>query len=165
MIEPAAFDPKRTPALHWDGKDWPVPPLVADQLDVVWDPIVELTKVLFAQDKDRPPEEPMPESEASGVGSDTKALIRGFEIVQRRYDLTSEQYAKMREVVFYGLLRAHPKLAVKEFRSVPTTSLEIFTAFLVVRRQSGIYGDFEGANPPQGEAQAAESPNPTSNIS
>jgi len=161
MTEPASFDPKRTPPIAWNAKQWPIPPLVADQLDMVWDDIIELTKVLFAQDKDAKRQE--------GEEADATALRRGMQVVNKRYELTREQYGKLCDVVYYGLTRAHPGLTREEFRAVPATSLEMLSAFFVVRRQSGIYGDFESkpivSEPvPTGEALAAESPSQTSNI-
>jgi hypothetical protein len=148
MIEPASYDPNKTPTIRWAGKDWPVPPLVADQLDMIWDDTIALTKILFAQDE---------AAAAAPAATEDEKLRRGLEIVVRRYDLTREQYKALRTVVYYGLTRAHPALSEAEFRDQPATSLEMLMAFFTVRRQSGIFGEFSEGDAPSGEAKATES--------
>jgi hypothetical protein len=148
MTEPAPFDPNRTPFLTLGGKQWPVPPLVADQLDMIWDDVIALSNVLFAQSEEPPAEE---------GNAEAANLRRGLLVVGRRLELTAEQFKKLRSVVYYGLLRAHPALTLEAFRAIPATSFQMLNAFFVVRRQSGIYGDFEGLEEvePSGEAKAA----------
>jgi hypothetical protein len=147
MTEPAPFDPKRTPSIRWNKKDWPIPPLVADQLDVIWDDVKMLTAALEAQDVIEP---------ADGAPDVEKI---GKRLADQVFSLSGDEYKTMREVVYIGLTRAHHTLTPAEFRSVPTTPFEMLIAFYVVRRQSGMYGAaLEGA-PDTGEAAAIkESP-------
>jgi hypothetical protein len=175
MTEPAPFDERRTPFLTWRRKKWPIPPLVADQIDVIWDDVIALTRALFHEESQHCPlcgHGTTPEiPEQPGVPSDEaaetlKALRRGAAIMARRYELTKAQYASLREVVHYGLTRAHPQLTREEFRRVPTTPLEMLQAFFVVRRQSGMYGEAEdGGDDALGEAEAAQGASPISSAS
>ena len=158
MAEPANYDSNRTPAILWAGKRWPVPPLVADQLDMVRDGIIELTNVLAQQES-----HPLPDEALAGLSEDRKReLAIGKALADRVFSLTGEQYAKLREVVFYGLTRAHGDLTRDEFRNTPTTPFEMLVAFWEVRRQSGMYGPARGGDHDPGEAPATDGRSRTS---
>jgi len=158
MTEPAHYDPNRTPVVLWAGKKWPVPPLVADQLDMVWDSIIELTDVLARQES-----RPLPDEALSGLSDDRKReLALGKALADRVFSLTGAQYRKLREVVFYGLTRAHGDLTQEEFRNTPTTPFEMLVAFWEVRRQSGMYGPARGGDHDPGEAPATDGRSRTS---
>lgn len=152
MIEPAKYDENRTPAILWAGKKWPVPPLVADQLDMVWDSIIELTEALATQES-----RPLTEDALAGLSEDRKReLAIGKALADRVFSLSGAQYKKLREVVFYGLTRAHGDLTPEEFRNTPTTPFEMLIAFWEVRRQSGMYGPARSGDSDPGEAVATD---------
>ena len=144
MTEPAKYDPRRTPSIRWDKRDWPIPPLVADQLDVIWDDVKTLTAVLEAQ--------ALAQADADDGKSGADRLAQ--QIADRVFQLSGSDYKMMREVVYYGLTRAHPALTPQEFRSTPTTPYEMLIAFYIVRRQSGMYGAAVEGDPGAGEAEA-----------
>ena len=159
MTEPAPYDPNRTPIVLWAGKKWPVPPLVADQLDVIWDDVIELTDVLAAQET-----KPLSEEATAGLTDEQKRELQiGKALSDRVFSLTGEQYKRLRKVVWYGLTRAHPTLTEDEFRNVPTTPFEMLIAFWEVRRQSGMYGPARSGDSDPGEAVATDGKNQTSN--
>lgn len=152
MPKPAKYDENRIPAIVWAGKRWPVPPLVADQLDMVWDSIIELTNALAQQES-----RPLSDDALAGLSEEKKReLAIGKALADRVFSLTGEQYRKLREVVFYGLKRAHGDLTLEEFRNTPTTPFEMLVAFWEVRRQSGMYGPARGGDPDPGEAPATD---------
>ena len=95
------------------GRQWPVPELAIRQLRAVRRPLIDLTDAIAAT-----------ESETTG---------------ERVMTLSTAQYESMCEVVYQGLTRAHPKLSRDEFLDLAASDAEIFLAFLVVRRQSGVY--------------------------
>src|SRR3569832_1496293 len=159
MIEPATYDPNRTPAVLWAGKKWPVPPLVADQLDMVWDSIIELTDVLARQES-----RPLPDAALAGLSEDRKReLAIGKALADRVFSLSGEQYKTLREVVFYGLSRGQRDLTQEEVRNTPTTPFEMLVAFWDVGRQSGLYGPARGGDHDPGEAPATDGRSRTSN--
>jgi hypothetical protein len=130
MTEPAEC-PEGVPAVTLAGQKWPIPELAIRQLRLVRRPLIDLTDAI-AETQD----------ETTG---------------QRVMKLSNEQYAQMTEVVYQGLTRAHPKLGRDEFLDMSCTDMEIFLAFLVVRRQSGLFvakpSDAEERSQP-GEAPA-----------
>ncbi len=130
MTEPAEFD-GGTPTVTLAGRKWPVPELAIRQLRIVRRSIIDLTDAIA-------------ETEDAATG-------------ERVMRLSTEHYAEMCEVVYQGLTRAHPKISRDEFLDMACTDAEIFLAFLIVRRQSGIYvmRDAEASIP--GEAR----PSPT----
>jgi hypothetical protein len=112
MTEPTEY-PQSTPCVTLGGREWPVPELAIRQLRAVRRPLIDLTEAIAATD-----------SESAG---------------ERVLRLTTAQYESMCEVVYQGLTRAHPTLSRDEFLDLAATDAEIFLAFLVVRRQSGVY--------------------------
>lgn len=129
MTEPAEC-PEGVPIVTLAGKKWPIPELAIRQLRIVRRLLIDLTDAI-AQTED----------ETTG---------------QRVMRLSSEHYAQMTEVVYQGLTRAHPKLDRDTFLDMPCTDMEMFLAFLVVRRQSGLFV----ARPPdaEGKSQLGEAP-------
>lgn len=112
MTEPAVL-PEDVPAVSLGGRLWPIPELAVRQLRVVRRPIIDLTEAIEAT-----------ETQSTG---------------QRVMALGAEQYQAMIDVVYHGLTRAHPALTRDEFFDMAASDAELFLAFLVVRRQSGIY--------------------------
>jgi len=135
-ISPIGDD--NTPRVTLGGKTWKVPELGIRQLRLVRRPIIDLTDALVET-----------ADETTG---------------ERVMKLTETQFGQMCDVVYHGLTRAHPALSRDEFEAMAATDGEIFLAFLVVRRQSGIYvvrpADTPGARAP-GEAAAEMSPTGT----
>jgi hypothetical protein len=133
MTEPASFD-ATTPKVLLGGKSWPVPELAIRQLRAVRRPLIDLTEAIA-------------ETEDASTGD-------------RVMRLSTAQYEAMCEVVYQGLTRAHPQLTRDEFLDLACGDAEIFLAFLVVRRQSGVYvmrsSDVEASIP--GEAHGSASP-------
>lgn len=135
MTEPADC-PEGVPTVTLAGKNWPIPELAIRQLRIVRRPLIDLTDAI-AQTED----------ETTG---------------QRVMKLSSEQYTLMTDVVYQGLTRAHPELDRDVFLDMPCTDMEMFLAFLVVRRQSGLFV----ARPPdaQEKTQLGEAPAELSRI-
>jgi len=137
MTEPAQHD-GNTPTIHLDGRDWPVPVFVWRQLEQSRAKIIGLNDAIIGSQKDG-------------------------KVNERYISLDDGQYRTVGEVVYQALLGAHPKLTVEEFRNMRISDGELFAAFLVARRQSGIYvfsdaaecgsDDAQERSPP-GEAQA-----------
>lgn len=126
-----------TPVVTLAGKRWRIPELAVRQLRAVRRPIIDLTEAI----------------------AETSDATTGERIMR----LSGAQFEAMCEVVYQGLTRAHPALGRDEFLDMACTDAEIFLAFLVVRRQSGIYArtttdEAEASTP--GEEDAAR-PNPT----
>jgi hypothetical protein len=154
MIQPAEYDPRKTPVIVWRGQDWPIPELAARQLIEAGEPIERITDVLRALDKAAG----LPENYA-GLPDDEKRTIdsrRGTATLERLYKFTRAQFADLCEVVYIGLTRAHPKLTAEEFYDTPTSPAEMLLAFYVVRRQARMY-DFaprrDAPAPGEGEAR------------
>ena len=136
-----------TPTVTLGGRQWPVPELTIRQLRACRRPIIDLTDALS----------PVVEK---GEGGEAKVVTTTGERVMH---LPAEQFDQMCDVVYHGLTRVHPNLTPQEFDALEATDSEIFLAFLVVRRQSGIFvetrGDAAAANSSQD--QKKESPSPT----
>lgn len=112
-MKPASYDEKTTPAIMIDGQLWPVPRLAPRQLREIWADVNELTAAL------------------DGVGTD------GFG--ERVLRLSNEQFAKIQNVVFWGLRRAHPDMKEDEFLDMQASPPDLVSAFLVVRAQTGMF--------------------------
>lgn len=131
------------PAVTLAGKKWPIPELAVRQLRYVRAPIVELT--------DR-------------INTAYEPVFKDGEIVGQRIkegavdpvvSLSVEDYDRLIvEVVWQGLTRAHPDITLDDVLDMTATPAELFSAWLVVRRQSRIYMPVGGAS--QGEAKAAD---------
>jgi hypothetical protein len=137
MTEPAKYDPKKTPAIIWRGREWPIPDLAARQLIDAGELIERITDVLRALDGSQY----LPENYAD-LPDDAKEAVKakhGIATLDRLYRFTKEQFADLCEVVYIGLTRAHPKLERDEFYDAPTSPAEMLLAFYVVRRQSRMY--------------------------
>jgi len=130
MTNAAPFD-DNTPRVSLGGRTWPIPELGIRQLRAVRRAIIDLTDALVST-----------QDETTG---------------QRVMKLSEAQFDAMCNVVYHGLTRAHPGLDRDEFEAMTTTDGEMFLAFLVVRRQSGIYVMRPADTPeaqPAGEAAA-----------
>ncbi|HUO92557.1 MAG TPA: hypothetical protein VMU22_06535 [Rhizomicrobium sp.] len=135
MTDPADHHPD-TPTVTLAGRRWPVPELAIRQLRVVRRPLIDLTDQIAA------------------TGTETTG--------ERVMKLSTAQYEQMVEIVYQGLSRAHPKLSREEFLDLAATDMEIFQAFLVVRRQSGLFVTTpQDEARPVGEAEAEPSPTGT----
>lgn len=139
MTEPAEYDAKTTAAVTLAGRKWPIPELGVRQLRYVRRPLLDLTKRL----------------------ADTDPSLGQSVLLS----LTTEEYESLVvEVVFQGLTRAHPSLTRDEFLDMAISDVEMTAAWLVVRRQSGVFvfGD-SAQDAPVGEAMAAETKSQTGN--
>jgi hypothetical protein len=138
MTDTMLIDDSNAPRVTLGGRTWKVPELGIRQLRLVRRPIIDLTDALVET-----------ADETTG---------------ERVMKLTEAQFGQMCDVVYHGLTRAHPELTREAFEAMAATDGEIFLAFLIVRRQSGIYvvrpADTPGANAP-GEAEAEMSPTGT----
>jgi len=124
-----------SPTVTLGGRAWPIPELAIRQLRLVRRPLIDLTDAIAAT-----------ESETTG---------------ERVMKLSTAQYEAMVEIVYQGFTRAHPTLAREEFLDLAATDMEIFQAFLVVRRQSGLFVTAPSEARPPGEARAEPSPTGT----
>jgi hypothetical protein len=123
----------------YGGREWQLPELGAKQLRKVRAKIIALTDFL------------------DGVGAETKdkdgkELTAGYRFVH----MSDELYSDMLDVVYWGLTRAEPDLVRETFDELKPVDSQLFSAFLKVRRQSGLFvlvPKTEGT--PQGEAPAA----------
>lgn len=129
MTEPAAYD-ANTPTISLGGRSWPVPELAIRQLRAVRRPLIDLSDAIA-------------ETDEASTG-------------ERVMRLSTAQYEAMCEIVYQGLTRAHPTLTRDEFLDLACSDAEIFLAFLVVRRQSGVYITREVSAP----AEQKKIPNP-----
>lgn len=102
-----------TPTVKLAGREWPVPELAVRQLRVVRRPLLDLTDSL----------------NAFGSKKAGEWLMK----------LSPEQYDQLTEVVYQGLNRGTPSFKREEFLELPVNDLDLFTGFLVVRRQSGLF--------------------------
>lgn len=144
MTEPAEFDEKTTPAVQLAGKTWPIPLLAPRQLRVCRRQIIDVTEAI-APDVVALADDPATIAEA-GASTGDKVM-----------SLPNMLWERLMEVVFWGMTRAHPNLKWEEFLDLPITDADMFRAFLVVRKQSGVYTEpKEGAEPAKpGEVPAA----------
>lgn len=136
--EPEKFNPEETPGVKLAGKVWPIPHLVPRQQRMIRRQIIDLTDAIAPTVDPENPEGP--------------AKVTAGEKVLK---LTNEQYGWMQDVVFYGLTRAHPDLDRNEFLDMEVNDMDLYVAFLVVRRQSGIY---TLTTAPAKDAPAGEAP-------
>lgn len=127
------------PTVRLGGRDWPIPELAVRQLRAVRRPLLDLTEALNAFGANK----------------------AGEWVMQ----LSATQYEQLTEVVYQGLTRAHPLLTLREFLDTPVSDVDMFTAFLVVRRQSGLFVSSEDAEPEKklqaGADQSVPAENPT----
>jgi hypothetical protein len=137
MIQPAEYDPRKTPTIVWRGQEWPIPELAARQLIEAGERIERITDVLRALDKAAG----LPENYAELSDEEKHAVDsrRGTATLDRLYKFTRAQFEDLCEVVHIGLTRAHSKLTPEEFYDTPTSPAEMLLAFYVVRRQSRMY--------------------------
>jgi hypothetical protein len=117
------------PTVTLAGRQWPVPELTIRQLRACRRAIIDLSEALS------------PVVEKGDSGEARVVTTTG----ERVMHLPAEQFDQMCNVVYHGLTRAHPSLTPQEFDALEATDSEIFLAFLVVRRQSGIFVETRSA--------------------
>jgi hypothetical protein len=150
MTEPASLDPE-VPRAVLAGKEWPIPELVWRDLRKCRGQLIELngrlSTAIAALD--------VVEGE-DVVARWTRHLGAMAEVFNA---LSNEDCDRLvMEVLFVALSAAHPSLSREEFESWRTTETERQTAWLVVRRQSGLFvfiNDGAGEADPSGEAAGA----------
>ena len=145
-IEPAEYDPLKTPAIVLAGKNWPIPELSIRQLREVRGPLMELHKRLFKA--------------MYGASSPEIAKLKAsatFETLDR-----NDFERLVVEPVYWGLTKAHPTLKLEEFLDWSVDEQELVSAVFVVQQQSGLFvpGQKSEAAPvadgeASGEAKAA----------
>lgn len=117
-----------TPIVKLAGREWPVPELAVRQLRVVRRPLLDLTESI----------------NATGANKAGEWVMK----------LSPEQYEHITEVVYQGLARGTPSLKREEFLDLPVSDTDMFLAFLVVRRQSGLFKSAEDEPEKKPEAGA-----------
>lgn len=136
MTSPASFDPKTTPSITLDGKEWPVPELVPRQLRHIRNALLEMNNRLGKQ----------------GSGDEASKASDAF------LTLDDADYDRLLlKPLYWALTRAHPSLTEDEFQDLRATDSQLITGWYVVRAQSGlfVFSDGEGGAPQTGEAPAA----------
>ncbi len=139
MQEPAQTR-EGVPTVTLAGRDWPVPEFCIRQLRATRRPLIDLTNAI----------NPVVETDAEGNG---RIVTSTGELV---LSLSPAQFDQMCDVVYHGLVGGSPSLTRDAFDALKATDAEIFLAFLVVRRQSGIFVDAQHVEP-----RAPEKKDPT----
>lgn len=135
MIEPASHDPKETPIVTLGGRSWPIPRLAPRQLRHIWEQVNTVTRALNASSQDQ--------------------------FGDRVLTMTNEQFEALQNVVYWGLKRAHPDMTEDDFLDMEASPVELVSAFLVVRAQTGMFRSVtpeEAAEQKEGEAEGASQP-------
>lgn len=148
MTEPADFDPETTPAMSLCGKSWPVPELVWRDLKRCRSAIIELNGRLNDAIAAAP--------ELPGA-TEAERVARNMGILGDVFDgLSDEDCDRLVVTVIHaGLNAAHPSITRSEFEGWRLTERDRQMAWLVVRRQSGLFV-FQGDEAPSpGEADGA----------
>lgn len=143
MTEPAYYNPETTPAVSLAGKLWPIPELAPRQLRLIRRDLIDITDLI------------QPRSAAPGDDADQRAVA--VSTGERVMKLPNDQFGKMLDIVFHGLTRAHPALTKEEFDDWALADADVFAAFLIVRKQSGIYVEVKSGTkkaPTPGEVPA-----------
>jgi hypothetical protein len=146
MTEPAQFDPETTPTVTLAGREWPIPELVWRDLRKCRAELIEMNGKIN-------------EALAASAAEQPMAVVaRVFK------DLSNEDYDRLvMAPIHAGLAVAHPELARAEFEAWSVSEADRQMAWLVVRRQSGLFF-FGDAGPSPGEAEGADqSPTQTGN--
>ncbi len=102
----------------YGGREWQLPELGAKQLRNVRAKIIAITDFL------------------DGTNAETKeGQTAGYRFVH----MPDAMYGDMLDVVFWGLTRAEPELTREAFDELKPKDSQLFAAFLIVRRQSGLF--------------------------
>jgi hypothetical protein len=146
MTEPAAFDETAVPAVTLAGRDWPIPELAWRDLKKCRQELLELTRRINAV------------TGADPGAADESAAARGVRHLALMSDLleglSNEDYDRLvMGPLFAGLVASHPTLTRAEVESWASTESERLFAWLLVRRQSGLFLS-SAAPEPQVEAPA-----------
>lgn len=181
MTQMSHTDPA-TPTVNLGGKSWPIPELAPRQLRHARRLIIDVTKAIEPKTEPNAPADEaaaLQEREAclrialelnrddvaAAIGARSERPVPP-KIVQTTGDqlisMSSEDFGKMCDAVYYGLTRAHPDLTRDAFDDMPVTDAEMYLAFLIVRHQSQVYASLQRQGPKSGEAKAMESQTGTS---
>lgn len=147
MIEPAAFDPETTPAVTLGGKLWPIPELVWRDLRKCRKELLELNSRLNLA---------LGALEGEAGEPDGARAMRYMAVLGDLFDgLSNEDFERLvMGPLHAALCAAHPQLTRDEFDGWRITEAERLAAWLVVRRQSGLFV-FGGEQAPSGEGPGA----------
>lgn len=136
MTAPAEFDPKTTPSVTIQGKEWPILELAPRQLRHVRTALLEMNARLGKAES----------------GDANQVSLQAFQ------NLDDGDYDRLvLQPVYWALTRAHPSLTEDEFMDMRWTDGGLITAWFVVRAQSGlfVFDKGEGSAPDVGEGTAA----------
>lgn len=148
MTEPADYDSETTPAVMLAGKPWPIPELVWRDLRKCRAELIELnTRVNEALERSDGP-------------ADEEPISRNFRqlgvLAAALNALDNDDFDRLvMGPIFVALRSLHPSLSRDEFDSWRTTETERQTAWLTVRRQSGLFVFSAGADEEPGEEAGA----------
>lgn len=134
MSEPTTFDPVTTPTVTLAGKEWPVPELAWLQLKRSRRAILDLQALINgavkASDADAPPDE----GPFEAAGRRMAAMAGVFN------GLSDDDYERLVVGVLHtALTGGNPQLTRADFDGWCATETERQIAWLVVRRQSGLF--------------------------
>jgi len=132
------------PTIRLNDRNWPVPEFGPRVLRECREQIRRANDAVLVVRDDDPP---LPEDK------DAANAEYGRRAGGRYAKLSNAIAGDMFDAVYWALKAAHRDLERGEFDDWPITDDELFAAYLVARRQSGIYGRFR--NKPSGEAGAA----------
>ncbi len=150
MTEPAENAPDGAAFITLGGKDWPVPVLAWRQLQKCRRELLELSSLINEAIAARPvPADADDDAHLARNGEAMLGVFRG---------LSNEDYDRLiMGPIFVGLTALHPTLGRDEFDSWSSGEDDRQTAWLAVRRQSGMFMTRSEAAP-SGEAKGAPTP-------
>lgn len=152
MTEPAAFDAEATPAVTLAGKVWPIPELVWRDLRKCRKELLELTDLINVAIAASPGHE--------GEGDQARAVRHMTAMELAIGELSNEDFERLvMGPLLAGLQAAHPSFTRDELWGMRLTETERQVAWIVVRRQSGLFAAKADEETVPGEAGgAAQSP-------
>lgn len=124
------FLDNKTPTIHWNGKEYPVPLLTPKQQRWIIPALMRSRNAIMKL--------------AQGNGP----------------ALTDAEYDDLVSVVYWSLKRAHPDLVFASFEDTPLSLLDLGPMIEVAAQQTGMFKKEAGNGAAVGEAQAAPAPNP-----
>jgi len=147
MTEPAEFDPETAVTALLAGKVWPIPELVWRDLKKCRAELLDLSARMSAAIDASP--------DVDGEG-DVGRSARHMAVMSDVFNgLSNEDFDRLvMGVLFAGLVAGHPGLTRAEFEGWVTSETERQFAWMVVRRQSGLFV-FSTEAPAPGEGEGA----------
>jgi hypothetical protein len=145
MSEPAEIEPG-VPTVVLDGREWPIPELVWRDLKKCRAELIELNRLINDAVNALPPEK----RDAGAMG----AMSQVFN------DLSNDDFDRLIiGPIVAGLQSLHPSITRDEFEAWTVSEADRQMAWLIVRRQSGLFV-FRDAPPSddEGEAQGESQP-------